>query len=235
MAQVIPLGPANRLLTTREAALRLGVSLRTVQLWVEASILPASRTPGGHRRIPYGAVEALAINMGLGAGEASSRADVAGAPEQATDVPAVRHEAGALAANSASMSVRADVLLIADDPKWLEGSVNALEYFSDNLSLRVADNGYVGLIHIGERAPELLIVSLDLPGMDGVEMLKTLERMRLLDNIRVMAITSSGPVVKDGLPEGIELLPWPINHDTLAVRVGRWLLSRQAAQGANHE
>lgn len=234
MAQVIPLGPANRLLTTREAAQRLGVSLRTVQLWVEASILPASRTPGGHRRIPYGAVEALAINMGLGTGDVTKGASPLQTTlegEDATTAVAVTQ-----AANSPRLSRRADVLLIADDPHWLEGGVQALEYFSDNLTLRVADNGYVGLIHIGERTPELLIVSLELPGMDGVQMLRTLDRMRLLENIRVMAIaTAANAQTSPGLPEGIEVLPWPISHDMLAVRVGRWLLSRQAAQGAHHE
>jgi excisionase family DNA binding protein len=233
MAQVIPIGPANRLLTTREAALRLGVSLRTVQLWVEASILPASRTPGGHRRIPYGAVEALALNMGLGAGEVSLAPNVAPVPLQVADTSPSGH--AKLAGNSARLPTRADVLLIADDPSWLEGSVHALEYFSDNLTLRVADNGYVGLIHIGERAPELLIISLELPGMDGVQLLRTLETMHLLDDIRVMAITSTGNGAKTELPDGVEKLPWPISHDALAVRVGRWLLSRQTAQGVCDE
>jgi excisionase family DNA binding protein len=37
--------------STREAADRLGVSLRTVQLWSEAGLLRAWKTPGGHRRI----------------------------------------------------------------------------------------------------------------------------------------------------------------------------------------
>lgn len=46
--------------TTREAASRLGVSLRTVQLWVESGALPAWKTAGGHRRIAREAVEALA-------------------------------------------------------------------------------------------------------------------------------------------------------------------------------
>lgn len=40
------------LLTTRFAAKRMGVSLRTVQLWCEAGLLRAFVTPGGHRRIP---------------------------------------------------------------------------------------------------------------------------------------------------------------------------------------
>ena len=57
--------PIDPLLTTREAAMRLGVSLRTVQLWVEAGTLPAGRTPGGHRRIRLSAVEALAQRSGL--------------------------------------------------------------------------------------------------------------------------------------------------------------------------
>lgn len=46
-------------LTTREAARRLGVSVRTVQLWVESGLLPAWKTAGGHRRIAREAVETL--------------------------------------------------------------------------------------------------------------------------------------------------------------------------------
>jgi len=45
--------------TTRQAAKRLGMSLRTVQLWVESGTLPAWKTAGGHRRIARDAVERL--------------------------------------------------------------------------------------------------------------------------------------------------------------------------------
>ena len=45
--------------TTREAAERLGVSLRTVQLWVESGALAAWKTMGGHRRISRDSVERL--------------------------------------------------------------------------------------------------------------------------------------------------------------------------------
>jgi len=37
--------------TTREAAERLGVSVRTVQLWAERGVLDVWKTEGGHRRI----------------------------------------------------------------------------------------------------------------------------------------------------------------------------------------
>ena len=50
----------NEVLTTRKAAERLGVSVRTVQLWVESGVLPAWKTAGGHRRIAREAVDALA-------------------------------------------------------------------------------------------------------------------------------------------------------------------------------
>lgn len=60
-----PQDPAGPLLTTREAARHLGVSLRTIQLWVEAGTLAAGRTPGGHRRIRMSAVTALAGQCGI--------------------------------------------------------------------------------------------------------------------------------------------------------------------------
>jgi excisionase family DNA binding protein len=45
--------------STREAADRLGVSLRTVQLWSEAGLLRAWKTPGGHRRILTDSIDEL--------------------------------------------------------------------------------------------------------------------------------------------------------------------------------
>ncbi len=41
----------HQLLSTRQAATLLGVSVRTIQLWVEQGLLSAWETPGGHRRI----------------------------------------------------------------------------------------------------------------------------------------------------------------------------------------
>lgn len=41
----------HQLLSTRQAATLLGVSVRTIQLWVEQGLLRAWKTPGGHRRI----------------------------------------------------------------------------------------------------------------------------------------------------------------------------------------
>jgi len=49
----------QEVLSTRQAAARLGLALSTVQQMVESGLLPAWRTSGGHRRISAAAVEAL--------------------------------------------------------------------------------------------------------------------------------------------------------------------------------
>ena len=47
----IDIEDSDQIMSTRDAALCLGVSVRTVQLWVESGSLEAWKTPGGHRRI----------------------------------------------------------------------------------------------------------------------------------------------------------------------------------------
>ena len=47
------------ILTTREAARLLGIAVSTAQQWIEHGLLPAWKTPGGHRRVRLSAVSAL--------------------------------------------------------------------------------------------------------------------------------------------------------------------------------
>lgn len=213
MSRVIPLGPGSRMLTTREAAQRLGVSLRTVQLWVEADILPAARTPGGHRRIPYNAVEALALSTGLGCEEALLRGG--------------RREAG-----SGAPSQPMDVLLVADDAGWQQQCQQALLPFGSAVSLRYAETGYLALLQIGRKVPDLLITHLELPGMDGMAMLHTLERAESISGLRVLVLTGLDDhdlARRGGLPACVERLAWPASAEAVAVRVGRWLLGQKVS------
>lgn len=59
MSQVRVIKDKDNFVTTREAAVMLGVSLRTIQLWVESGALKAWKTQGGHRRISQGSVDKL--------------------------------------------------------------------------------------------------------------------------------------------------------------------------------
>lgn len=55
----MPDDPADATLTTREAARLLGVSVGTVQKWVESGELAGWKTPGGHRRVRWSAVAGM--------------------------------------------------------------------------------------------------------------------------------------------------------------------------------
>ncbi len=235
MSQVIPLGPGARMLTTREAALRLGVSLRTVQLWVEADILPAARTPGGHRRIPYNAVEALALSTGLG-GEIPARtsareplrADFAPEPVPEPQPKVRRHIGGA--GGRGMDAAQVDVLLVADDAAWQVRCEQALAPFGSTVKLRFAETGYLALLQIGQCAPDVLITNLELPGMDGLAMLRTLQRCESMAGMRVLALThldQSELMRRGGVPDDIELLHLPVSADMVAARVGHWLLGQR--------
>lgn len=234
MSQVIPLGPGSRMLTTREAAQRLGVSLRTVQLWVEADILPAARTPGGHRRIPHNAVEALALSTGLG-GEPlarSSRAD-AQARERDDAHAALVHEGERPPTHAAGQGLRPrDVLLVADNPIWQVRCEQALAPFLPSIELRFAETGYLALLQIGQKAPDLLITNLELPGMDGLAMLRTLERCESIAGMRILALSHLDEAElkrRGGLPASAELMQLPVSPEGVAVRVGRWLLHQRVS------
>ncbi|MGE5452460.1 MAG: excisionase family DNA-binding protein [Acidobacteriota bacterium] len=227
MSQVIPLGPAARMLTTREAATRLGVSLRTVQLWVEADILPAARTPGGHRRIPYNAVEALALSTGLGGdhpgkGALTKRELMAASKAESTGAKDAEPRGRAL-----------DILLVADDQPWQDQCAAALTMFGPAVQLRTAETGYLALLQIGQKAPDVLITNLELPGLDGIAMLRTLERCESISNLRVLALTDltdSELMRKGGLPGCAEVVRLPVSAEAIANRIGRFLVGQRASQ-----
>jgi len=57
--------PPSDTISTIEASKMLGVSVRTVQLWVEDGRLTAWKTPGGHRRLSRASVESMLSEKNL--------------------------------------------------------------------------------------------------------------------------------------------------------------------------
>ena len=88
------------------------------------------------------------------------------------------------------------------------------------------------LLQIGQRAPDLLITNLELPGMDGLAMLRTLERCESIAGMRILALSHQGEdelMQRGGLPASVELMQQPVSPEGVAVRVGRWLLHQRAS------
>jgi excisionase family DNA binding protein len=59
MALFRPAAGDDPILTTREAGELLGIAVSTAQQWIENGLLPAWKTPGGHRRVRLSDVTAL--------------------------------------------------------------------------------------------------------------------------------------------------------------------------------
>jgi excisionase family DNA binding protein len=177
-------------MSTREAAKLLGLSLTTVQLWVEAGILPAWKTAGGHRRIPRNAVEQF---------RAKQRASILG---ETAEHPVV--------------------LVVDDDPFVLTLYRQHFIDWSFPLRLITAEDGFNGLIEIGRTNPVLIITDLDMPGMDGFEMIRRIS-LRQDQSIRsIVVVTGLKPSQiekKGGVPVGIPVLSKPIPFQTLSTLV----------------
>jgi len=148
--------------TTRTAAHQLGVSLRTVQLWVDSGILQAWKTPGGHRRVTISSVKKLLQQSG----------------NQVDRDPGRDQDQGFV------------VLLIEDDADLLRFYQLTIRSWDLPLTLATAENGYEGLMSIGELQPNLIITDLIMPGLDGFDMIHSLRVNPLLSDTDIIVMTS---------------------------------------------
>jgi len=168
-------------MTTREAGETLGVAVRTVQLWVEAGVLPAWRTAGGHRRIARGAVEKLLAER--------QRDLTPNAPAKDLKGPALK------------------LLLVEDDPHLLRLFSGVVAAWTFPVELTTATNGFEGLVRIGEMRPDIVVTDLIMPSMDGFEMLRALKKpgsgFASLKVLVVSALSAEEITERGGLPDGV--------------------------------
>ncbi len=173
--------------STKEAAASLGVSHRTVQLWVENGTLQAWRTAGGHRRITVESVNRLVDGrrIAIGAPPAQASAPAPGKPR---------------------------VLVVDDDPLMLR--LYELEMAGWGLDLEVvkANNGFEALIRIGEQRPDLLVSDLNMPGMDGFRMIRTLREDSGTAGMNMIVVSGldRATIKAMGLPTDIPVFPKPV-------------------------
>jgi len=187
--------------STKEAAATLGVSHRTVQLWVENGTLQAWRTAGGHRRITVESVNRLV----------DGRRKAIGA-----------YPSAAVQAAPASNGRR--VLVVDDDPLMLRLYELEMTGWGLELDLVKANNGFEALIRIGEQRPDLLVSDLNMPGMDGFRMIRTLreDSGTAPMNMIVVSGLDRATIKAMGLPSDIPVFPKPVPFGELrsAVEAG---------------
>jgi excisionase family DNA binding protein len=109
------------ILTTREAARLLGIAVSTAQQWTETGVLPAWKTPGGHRRVRQSDVSAL-LRERAGLGNAAQRAVPTDfLPEAGGALP--HHEYARLNALRATGLLDSEAEAVFDRLTWLATQV----------------------------------------------------------------------------------------------------------------
>lgn len=189
---------ASRFCSTQTAANLLGISHRTVQLWVENGTLIAWKTAGGHRRIAMDTIEKLV---------------------------SVRQDAVAVPKFSPETAPDKKVLLVDQDYTLL--SLYELKMRDWGLSLTIvkAFDGFEALLQVGEKRPDLLIADLSLPGMDGGRLIHALRKNASSEDIAIIVISSleTNTIKAIGLPSDIAVFTKPVPFDQLKIAV-EWAL-----------
>ena len=169
--------------TTIEAARLLGLAVRSVQLMVDRGDLQAWKTPGGHRRISRESLDRWR------AGDrpppaAPAAADATGAlPATTTGARAGGRPAGG----------GARVLLIEDSTHYQNLISLLLRQKFPDVELRTATDGIVGLAMAGEFQPDVLMVDILLPGIDGATLITSLRSHPQFRRMQVIVVTSLAP------------------------------------------
>ena len=188
-------GKLSEVLTTREAADLLGVSLKSVQHWCEDGLLESWKTAGGHRRVVRASVERLI---------ASRRNKPHPLPLAAQTAP-IRE--GGLT-----------VYVVEDDPVYQRLYRLRLGTWQPAPQLLTFSNGYELLVRIGRQVPDLLISDVRMPGMNGIEMLRALQRIPECAGLEVIVVTglsASELAELGGLPPGVRVMNKPPSFEEI--------------------
>ena len=187
------------------------MALRTVQLWVEAGVLPAWKTAGGHRRISRVAVERLIS-------------------ERATAL------AGGLVLAKpirGTADTRLKVMVVEDDPDMLRLLTMVIADWDLPLAVMPASNGFEALLLMGQHCPDVLVTDLNMPGMDGFQMIAALRSVGAafygMDIAVVTALTPQEIARRGGLPTGVRVFHKPVPFGALEALVRTRIASLAAA------
>ena len=90
------------------------------------------------------------------------------------------------------------VLIVDDEEEILDLLIAVMESGDENLRVEGLRNGVEALLSIGERKPDLLILDIMMPGMNGFEVCEKLKSAPANRNLRIVAISGDhDPGIRD--------------------------------------
>ncbi|HWK68737.1 MAG TPA: response regulator transcription factor [Rhizobiaceae bacterium] len=126
----------------------------------------------------------------------------------------------------------AEEVLIVDDDTRLSAMLS--DYLSANgFCVSRSTNGAAGLAELSRRQPDIVVLDVMMPGMDGFE---TCRRMRAISDVPILMLTAKGDETDRivGLEIGADdYLPKPFNPRELLARLRAILRRRYGAPGTS--
>lgn len=169
--------------STAYVAKRLGVSVPTVQRWVDAGRLKAWKTMGGHRRVDAESADELFRQQ---------------------DEGVLHDEADGLS-----------VVIVDDNPDDRDLLAAMIEMHLPGARIATAENGYEGLLKIGQIQPDLVVTDIVMPTMDGFELIAQLVRHTAGKPPLVLAVSSltrDQLALRGNLPAGVQFVGKPLEQ-----------------------
>ena len=166
------------LMTTSDVAKELGVTIRSVQLWVEQGALEGWKTPGGHRRITRASFNRMSANR---------------ASQKKTQQP----DHGKL-----------QVLIIEKDGVTQSLYRQTIKSWGLAVDLKIMVHPIEALIHLSLQTPDLLMTDLNLSEIDALAMLKALRGNDAYSDMGIVAVTNLSAddiAAKGSLPKRVRL------------------------------
>ena len=116
------------------------------------------------------------------------------------------------------MPASRSILLVEDDPStralmevWLE---------TEGYDVRTASNGKEALILLREEAPCLMVVDLNMPLMDGVELRRQQLRTPTLSAVPFILVSAAHEAVRIAKELGVDVLAKPFDAERLLSIIG---------------
>lgn len=181
--------PLAQHLSTLEVGRMLGLAVRSVQLMVDRGELKAWKTAGGHRRICRESVERWRSNSSKNTGNKASK-----------------HQSQGMAVTQGQ--TRAVKVLYIEDSTHFQNMVALLlgQQFPA-LELRTAGDSISGLAIVGQMQPDILIVDILLPGIDGAALVSSLRMHPQFRAIQAIVVTSMSPQQREPYALALHDLP----------------------------
>lgn len=154
----------QRVFSALEVAKICGVVNQTVINWIRAGHLKASVTPGGQFRIYPEDLKVFLDSKGMRVPEELQNLVLAGA----------------------------QTILVVEDDKFFNDLVRAqLQRFFPEAKLWSAYDGFEAGSLLGVHKPRVVVLDLNLPGVDGMELCRRIKKGPGFDNPLVIGVTSS--------------------------------------------